>query len=305
MAIKYESGSTYFPRGRENSEAVVEYLEADEIARRSLKNRREIVMLEQPTVMAVAKVLAERVRKPDVWIRSAISTLDRFSREVCNGDLDAALRDAKADPLVAEMLLQKYLFLHEDLTSVQLASLLFGPKLWWTINGVDVPWSSDYTESKRTHIANNTRQDYDPKARLLMLSLIGTGLTYDEVGTIRVKDAGSLDANGVIVPNIASDPLALEFDTEEGRRVTFLGEEARSALVQLIKERNVSDDDLLFAEKEDIERVAKIAAARGRDTIETVQSVNVTLCKVVGDFFRVWGIPGSNFFKENGIERPQ
>jgi hypothetical protein len=303
MAIKYESGSTYFPRGRENTEAVIEFLEADEIARLALKNRREIVMLEQPTVMAVAKVLAERVRKPDVWIRSAISTLDRFSREVCSGDLDAALQDAKADPLVAEMLLQKYLFLHEDLTSVQLASLLFGPKLWWTINGIDVPWSSNYIESKRTHIANSANQDYDPKVRLLMLSLIGTGLTFDEVATIRIKDAGSLDSKGALVPNISSDPLALEFDTEEGRRITFLGEEARAALVQTLKERKVNDDDLLFAEKEEIEKVAVIAAGRGRNTIETVQSVNVTLCKVVGDFFRVWGIPGSNYYKENGIER--
>lgn len=305
MVIRYESGSTYFPRGRENSEAVVEYLEADEIARRALRNRREIVMLEQPTVMAVAKVLAERVRKPDVWIRAAIATLDRFACEVCSGDLDAALRDAKADPLVAEMYLQKYLFLHDDLTSVQLASLLFGPKLWWTINGIDVPWSSNYTESKRTHIANNSRQDYDPQTRLLMLSLIGTGLTYEEVGTIRVKDAGSLNASGLLVPNLTSDPLALEFDTDEGRRITFLGEEARSALIQVIKKRAITDEDLLFAEKEEIERIAAIASARGRDTIETVQSVNVTLCKVVGDFFRVWGIPGSNFFKENGIERPK
>lgn len=302
MAIRYESGSTYFP-GYETTDSVIEYLEADEIARRSLKNRRELLMLEEPSVAAVGVILAERVRKPDVWIRVAVTTLDRFSREVCDGDLASALRAGKADPLVAEMLIQKYLFLHEDLTSVQISSLLFGPKLWWTINGVNVPWSSSNVVGKRPHIANSTKHDFDPKARLLMLSLIGTGLTFEEVVSIRVKDAGSLDSKGNLLPNLQSDPLALEYETDEGPRITFLGEEARAALANAIADRKPQSEDLLFADKAEIQSLKLIADKRGKSIIETVSQVNVDLCRTVGDFFRVWGIPGSNFYKENGIER--
>lgn len=302
MAIRYESGSTYFP-GYETSDSVIEYLEPDEIARRCLKNRRELVLLDDPTVMAVAKILAERVRKPDAWIRAAVTTLDRFAREVCDGDLASALAAGQKDALTAEMLMQKYLFLHEDLTSVQISSLFFGPKLWWTMNGVNVPWSSTYTEGKRSHIANSAKGDFDPKARLLMLSLIGTGLTFEEVVSLKAENAGSLDAEGNLVPNLHSDPLALEFDTEDGKRITFLGEEARAALVYLLPERQMKPGDLLFADKEEIQRLKEIADKRGQSIIETVSDVNVTLCKTVGDFFKIWGIPGSNFFKENGIER--
>ena len=47
------------------------------------------------------------------------------------------------------------------------------------------------------------------------------------------------------------------------------------------------------------------AEARGKSIIDTVNDVNVTLCKTVGDFFLEWGIPGRNFYKENGITRPE
>jgi hypothetical protein len=304
MAIRYESGSTYFP-GYETSDSVIEYLEAPEVARRSLKNRREITLLDDPTVMSVASILAERVRKPDVWIRSAVTTLDRFAREVCDGDLSQALKAGQEDPLTAELLIQKYLYLHQDLTSIQTAALLFGPKLWWTVNGVQVPWANNYQLSPKSHIANSKSGDFNPTVRLLMLSLVGTGLTFEEVAAIKVKDAGSLDSEGRLVPNIESDPLALEYDTVEGRRITFLGEEARSSLVLLIKERAPKQDDPLFAGDEDFENFKNKADVRGKALIETVNDVNVTLCKTVGDFFLEWGIPGRNFYKENGLPTPE
>jgi hypothetical protein len=302
MAIRYESGSTYFP-GYETSDSVIEFLEPQEIARRSLKNRREIALLEDATVMKVAAILAERVRKPDFWIRSAATTLDRFAREVCDGDLGSALAAGKSDSLAAELLLEKYLALHEDLTSVQISALLFGPKLWWTINGVKIPWSHHTSQSK-SHIANSKNSDFDPGVRLLMLSLVGTGLTFEEVETIRVKDAGSLDMNGQLIPNTHSDPLVLEYESADGRRITFLGEEARSALVTFLSELNLEDSDLLFVGKSDFKSLREKADFRGKALIETVNDVNVTLCKTVGDFFLKWGIPGSNFYTENGIERP-
>jgi hypothetical protein len=304
MAIRYESGSTYFP-GYETAESTVEYLSAEEVARRCLKNRRELSLLEIPSVMRVAAILAERTRKPDFWIRSAVTTLDRFSREVCDGDLEAALKAGQADPLTAELLNQKYLEMHRDLTSVQLASLILGPKLWWTFNGVQVPWVKQFTTVPRSHIANSTKRDFDPTTRLLMLSLVGTGLTFEDVEVIKVKDSGSLDIDGNLVENPYSDPLVLQVQTEEGPRITFLGEEAREALSIQLAERNPNSDDLLFANEEDFKRFMGHAEARGKAIIETVNDVNVTLCKTVGDFFLEWGIPGRNFWKENGLIRPE
>jgi hypothetical protein len=304
MAIRYESGSTYFP-GYETAESTIEYLSADEVARRCLKNRRELSLLEIPSVMRVAAILAERTRKPDFWIRSAVTTLDRFSREVCDGDLESALKAGQADPLTAELLNQKYLQMHQDLTSVQLASLILGPKLWWTFNGVQVPWVKQFTTVPRSHIANSTKRDFDPTTRLLMLSLVGTGLTFEDVEVIKVKDSGSLDIDGNLVENPYSDPLVLQVQTEEGPRITFLGEEAREALSIQLAERNPKSDDLLFANEEDFKRFMGHAEARGKAIIETVNDVNVTLCKTVGDFFLEWGIPGRNFWKENGLIRPE
>jgi hypothetical protein len=304
MAIRYESGSTYFP-GYETAESTIEYLSADEVARRCLKNRRELSLLEIPSVMRVAAILAERTRKPDFWIRSAVTTLDRFSREVCDGDLESALKAGQADPLTAELLNQKYLQMHQDLTSVQLASLILGPKLWWTFNGVQVPWVEQFTTVPRSHIANSTKRDFDPTTRLLMLSLVGTGLTFEDVEVIKVKDSGSLDIDGNLVENPYSDPLVLQVQTEEGPRITFLGEEAREALSIQLAERNPKSDDLLFANEEDFKRFMGHAEARGKAIIETVNDVNVTLCKTVGDFFLEWGIPGRNFWKENGLIRPE
>jgi hypothetical protein len=304
MAIRYESGSTYFP-GYETSESVVEYLSPEEVARKTLKNRRELSLLEIPSVMRVGCILAERTKKPDFWIRSAVTTLDRFSREVCDGDLEAALKAGKADPLNAELLNQKYLQMHQDLTSVQLASLILGPKLWWTFNGVQVPWVKQFTTVPRSHIANSSKRDFDPTTRLLMLSLVGTGLTFDDIEKIKVKDAGSLDVDGNLVENPFSDPLVLQVETEDGPRITFLGEEAREALSNLLIDRNPSSEDPLFADPEDFKRFMGHAEARGKSIIETVNDVNVTLCKTVGDFFLEWGIPGRNFWKENGLTRPE
>jgi hypothetical protein len=304
MAIRYESGSTYFP-GYETNESKIEYISAEEIARRSLVNRREITLLEEESVMKVAALLAERTRKPDFWIRSAVTTLDRFSREVCNSDLASALESAKKDSLLAELMIEKFLSLHTDLTNVQLAQLLLGPKLWFTINGVDIPWSVYSSSVEQVHIANSTARDFNPAVRLVMLSLVGTGLTYEEVATIKVKDAGSLDKDGKLVPNHLSSPLAIQFTTPEGEFITFLSEECRTVLVDQLAKRNAQSEDLLFADKDQLEEYKNRADARGKSIIETVNDVNVTLCKTVGDFFLKWGVPGSKFYTENGLPQPE
>jgi hypothetical protein len=305
MVVKYQGGeSTYFP-GFTTSDSTIEFLEPSEVARRVLKNRRELELLELPSVMHVAEILAERMRRPDVWIRNAVTTIDRFGREVCDGDLEGTLAVCLQDPMSAELLLENYRGLHADLSNIQMVALMFGPKLWLAFNGVEFVWDEGYAERPRIHIANSTKGDFDPAVRLFMLSLIGTGLNFDELATIRIKDAGSLDSAGNLVPNLRSNPLALEFDTEEGRRITFLGEEARASLVEFLDGRDVSaDEEPLIAPADTFDELRAAAEARGKSTIASNSRVDRVLCSTVGSFFLKWGIPGRNFYAENGLPNP-
>lgn len=304
MAVKYEGGeSSYFP-GFKTPDSTVEYLEPSEVARRVLKNRRELSLLEFPSVMRVGEVLAQRVRRPDIWIRNAITTIDRFGREVCEDDFEGTLKVCIQDPMSAELLLENYRRLHADLTNIQMTSLMFGPKLWLALNGVEFVWDEGYAERPRIHVANSSKGDFDPAVRLFMLSLIGTGLNFDELANIRIKDAGSLDSSGNLVPNLRSNPLALEFDTEEGRRITFFGEEARASLTSTLEGREYSDDDPLIASADTFDVLRAAAEARGKSTIASNSRVDRELCSTVGNFFLKWGIPGRNFYAENGLPNP-
>jgi len=305
MVVKYQGGeSTYFP-GFTTSDSTIEFLEPSEVARRVLKNRRELALLELPSVMRVAEILAERVRRPDVWIRNSVTTIDRFGREVCDGDLEGTLAVCLQDSMSAELLLEKYRALHVDLSNVQMAALMFGPKLWFALNGVEFVWDEGYAERPRIHIANSAKGDFDPAVRLFMLSLIGTGLNFDELATIRIKDAGSLDSSGNLVPDLRSNPLALEFETEEGRRITFLGEEARASLVDSLAGRDItSNEEPLIAPADTFEELRAAAEARGKSTIASNSRVDRVLCSTVGRFFLEWGIPGRNFYAENGLPNP-
>lgn len=304
MVVKYEGGeSTYFP-GFKTSDSTVEYLEPSEVARRVLRNRREIALLDLPSVMRVGEILAQRVRRPDVWIRNAVTTLDRFQREVCNGDLEGTLHVCLQEPMSAELLLENYRRVHSDLTNIQMAALLFGPKLWLAFNGVEFVWDEGYAERPRVHVANSAKGDFDPATRLFMLSLIGTGLNFDELATIRIKDAGSLDGSGKLVPNLRSNPLAVEFDTDEGRRITFFGEEARASLMEALEGREFTEEEPLVAPIASFDALREAAEAMGKSTIASNSRVDRMLCSTVGSFFLKWGIPGRNFYAENGLPNP-
>jgi hypothetical protein len=64
MVVKYQGGeSTYFP-GFTTSDSTIEFLEPSEVARRVLKNRRELALLELPSVMRVAEILANGFADP-------------------------------------------------------------------------------------------------------------------------------------------------------------------------------------------------------------------------------------------------
>lgn len=266
-----------------------------DVARRALVGRREAALLDEPSVAAVGRVLARRVREPAVWVRAAVTTLERFRREVAEGDLPGLLDAGRADPSLAEQSLRRIAARHDGLTGGQLASLAFGPRLWWTVGGAPVPWRPLSTAGGGAPLPG---RDTDPDLRLLLLAVLGSGASETELLGVRVGDAGRLDADGRLVPDLEAEPLAVRYrDEGDGREhVTFLSFEARAALQDRLADgpRPAAGAPLLLPEAQRAAASDRLRATSAA-LIGAGNDVNVSLCRATGDFFRTWGMPGARF----------
>ena len=273
----------------------------DDDVRAALVGRREVALLDDPSVLATARLLARVCRSPAHWVRAAVGTLDRFAREVAAGELSDLLLAGREDPAVASRSLERLALRHDGLTGSQLAALAFGPKLWWTANGVPLT-HRPLAESRRGHRVDPVPlpgKQTDADVRLLLLSVIGSGATQAELLKVRVQDAGSLDAEGVIRPDLAAEPLAVSYQPEDDgpRWITFLSYEARAALLQRLAVRSPEPtlSDPLLLPHAAAEAAGVAATQTGTSLIAAGNDVNVTLCRTTGDFFRSWGMPGARF----------
>ncbi|MCW2723667.1 MAG: hypothetical protein JWN35_588 [Frankiales bacterium] len=265
------------------------------LARRALVGRREQGLLDDPSVLAMALVLVRCCRGPEPWVRAAVATTDRFRREVAADDLPGLLAAGRADPAAAETSLRVLHVRHHGLAGGQLASLAFGPTLWWTAAGIRVPWRMPTAAPGSAPLPGRRT---DPDVRLLLLAVIGTGATQEELLGVRVCEAGRLAPDGRLVPDLDAEPLAVVYrDRDDGKEhVTFLSYEARRALADQLSLRGelVPDEPLLLPPAR-----AAVASARGSATsaalIGAGNDVNVAMCRATGDFFRTWGMPGARF----------
>ena len=269
-------------------------------AHEALAGRRERALLDEPSVAAVAQLLAARCRQPASWIRAAVGTLGRFAAEVADADLaDLAglLARGRADPAVAEASLAGLARRHDQRTAGQLESLAFGPKLWWRLNGVAVPWRPLAKDAGPVAGPVLTARGTGLDARILLLALIGTGATEAELLAVRVRDAGSLDADGALRPDLTADPLAFEFCPEDGGepRLSFLSHAAAIAVRERLDGRRPSPDDPLLLPPRAVGAARSVVAARTSALIAAGNDVNVATCRATGDFFRAWGMPGARF----------
>ena len=267
----------------------------EELARGALVGRRELVLLEQPSVLAVGVLLASVCRSAAPWVRAAVGTLDRFAREQADGDLEALLVAGRSDPLHAQHSLTRLAHRHDGLTGGQLASLAFGPKLWWTAAGVPVPWRPLSTAGSTVPLPNKLT---DPDVRLLLLAVIGSGATQAELLAVRTRDAGSLDAHGRVVPDLSAEPLAVRYAPADGtpERITFLSFEARAALHARYAEHGTpGPEEPLLLPPSVVAATSSAASATATALIAAGNDVNVTMCRATGDFFREWGMPGARF----------
>jgi hypothetical protein len=244
----------------------------------TLAGRREAALLEVASVRRMAETLAARCRAAS-WVRTSIASLERFRVMTGTQDLEALLERCRRDVTEAKGALQAFAGALTRYTDTQVAALAIGPKLWFRLNGVAVPWRPLTASGAPLPLAVADRHAVD---RLVLLALIGSGLHLAELLRLQVGNVGSLGPDGRIIPDREADPLAVGYVSRRGRP------REQNAEAPLIVRRDGSPAT-----------AATVAYARRRNAalIQTGNAVNVALCRVTGDFFRAWGMPGARFIE--------
>jgi hypothetical protein len=145
---------------------------------RALAGRREQALLDLPSFRRMAGILAERCREPS-WIRTLVASLDRFRRLTGHDDLEALLAAASEDVGVAERSLITFARALDGLPDAGVAGLAMGPKVWFRLGGVPVPWQPLPASASARRVSDSTLTD--PTDRVLLLGPIGSGLHLAEL----------------------------------------------------------------------------------------------------------------------------
>jgi hypothetical protein len=261
-----------------------------------LVGRREGKFLSLPSVQRMTTILGERCREPS-WVRTSVASLVRFSEMTGYDDLEALCEWSLKDPTIAERAVADFAHALQSYTATQISALAMGVKIWMRLNGIMVSWRPLPGKMEPATIAIPDQRSTD---RIILLSLVGSGLSVAELLRLRIGDIGSLDAEGRLIPDKDADPLAVQFTPKRGKaveRITFLTYYAHQSLLSSFEERfgdgPISLDAPLLVQ----ENAAGIRRARKHNQalIQAGSDANVALCRVTGDFFREWGLPGSRF----------
>ena len=286
-----------------------------EVSAAALAGRREAALLAEPTVAHMAELLAVRCREP-VWVRTCVVTLDRFRALVAPEGLGGLVTAARRDPSVAADALVAFYRRLPPCTDTQLSALSVGPKVWLRTSGVPVAWRPAPGPTAVTRDTGRGRRPAEDPARLLILAMINSGLSAEEVLALRMGDVGSLDEQAQVQPDPHADPLAVSFLPEGSsgeRRLTFFNFEARAALglswaARVLAGEELTDAAPLIAAPGggavDAD-VLQAARARHEALIGAGNEVNVFMCRMTGDFFRTWGMPGSRFRPRDAAQTDQ
>ena len=272
---------------------------------RILAGRREGELLALPSVQRMTDILARRCRE-ESWVRTSVASLERFRQLTGNNDLEHLKAQALVNPALAEQALYNFATALKGYTESQVSALAMGPKLWFRLNGINVPWRP--LPGLPTPGLNTTHQP--DTEHVILQALIGSGLHLAELLRLRIGDVGSLDQEGRLIPDIAADPLAVQHIPrigKQGERITFLTYQARQAILASLAPNSEAGHTLdltspLINKPHGTQSLrASIVHARQRNKalIRAGSDVNVALCRATGDFFRDWGLPGSRFEGED------
>jgi hypothetical protein len=271
---------------------------------RALAGRRELGLLELPSVRRMAAVLAVRCRE-ESWVRTLVAALDRFRVLTGTADLEQLLATARAEGLgVAEAVLAGLAGALDGRTDAAVAGLAMGPKVWFRVGGVPVAWRPLPASATARRLPEGA---IPAGERVVLLAPVGSGLYLSELLRLRVGDLGSLDQDGRLVPDPQAEPLAVGYQQRRGGgtvgRVTFLSFAARQAVLDHLGQRRLAglnvgaDAPLVAGAAGRPASRAMVARARRRANavIGSASALNVELCRTTGEFFRGWGPPGSRF----------
>ena len=273
-----------------------------------LGGRREQALLALPSVSRMAGMLAARCREAS-WVRTSVASLDRFRVMTGRNDLEGLLDRARSDPEEAARALLAFAAALDGYDESQVAGLAMGPKIWFRLNGIPVPWRPLHAaRSPLPRLIANQR----PADALVLLALIGSGLRRAELLRLRLGDVGSLDAECRLIPDVEAEPLAVRYSPRAGRpgeRITFLTYQARQALLADLAGRREAGhpcgtDAPLVARLDGSPAAASTVVRARRLTTSLIRAgtfVNVDLCRATGEFFREWGMPGSRFEGEDDL----
>ncbi|MDQ6660058.1 MAG: hypothetical protein M3Z24_03725 [Chloroflexota bacterium] len=267
-----------------------------------LVGRREGELLAFPSVGRMVDILSQRCREQS-WVRTSVASLERFRLMTGNADLEMLREQALAEPAVAEQALAAFASALGRYTDSQISALAMGVKLWFRFNGIAVSWRP---LTGGTFSPPSSAIDQRGEDRLVLLSLIGSGLRLAELLRLHIGDVGSLDSAGGLIPDVEADPLAVQYIPrrgKQGERITFLTYQARQAFLASFEQRAAAGHsiglDAPFIVRPDGSNATRSSVAyatrRSRSLIRAGSDVNVELCRTTGDFFRSWGLPGSRF----------
>jgi len=271
-------------------------------ATRILAGRREGNLLAFPSVRRMTDILSLRCRESS-WIRTSVASLERFRNMTGYADQEILREQTIVEPALAEQALSRFASTLADYTDIQVSALSMGAKLWFRLNGIAVPWRPLGGTISPVLLPTTRSQGTE---RVMLLALIGSGLQLAELLRLRIRDIGSLDSEGHLIPDIEADPLTVQFTPRRGKqveRITFLTYQARQALLssleQAITVRGSMQLDAPLITQADGSPVTNASVTRARhrsqSLIRACSDTNVALCRATGDFFREWGLPGSHF----------
>ena len=281
-------------------------------AEHALADRREATLLSLPSVRRMADLLAERCREQS-WVRTSVASLDRFRATLDDQDLEGLLERSRADMAVAERALRAFERTFQSYADTQVAALVMGAQIWFHLNGVATAWRLHSSVSSPQSLTITNQHVVD---RLVLLALIGSGLHLAELLRLRVGDVGSLGADGQLIPDRAAVPLAVRYTAmrrHPREYITFLSLPAGAALNADLDRRAAAGqavdlDAPLIARRDGAPATAStVAYARRRNSalIRVGNSVNVSMCRATGDFFREWGMPGARFVETPALEQQE
>ena len=171
----------------------------------------------------------------------SVASLERF--RAMTGHTDLELLWKKRRPI--QLWLSRLSFL---LRPRSLAILMVRSPRWrWGQRLVSFKWRG-CTLATTTRHRFRTDIVYSRSARNRtrdLLALIGSGLQVAELLRLRVGDVGSLDGEGRLVPDIAADPLAVQYTPrrgKQGERITFLTYSTRQALLAAWQQGTIQQD---------------------------------------------------------------